>query len=53
MGSLPWLQTIVLVNPLIYVNEGMPAALADAPHMPLYLIYSLLIGFSATLDRTT
>ncbi len=42
-----WLQTIVLVNPLIYVNEGMRAAFTNAAHMHLYVIYPALIGFSA------
>jgi ABC-2 type transport system permease protein len=47
IGSFRWLQTIVLVNPLIYVNEGMRAAFTDAPHMHLYVIYPVLIGFLA------
>jgi ABC-2 type transport system permease protein len=33
VGGWHWLQTIVLVNPLIYVNEGMRAAFTEAPHM--------------------
>jgi ABC-2 type transport system permease protein len=44
-GGFPWLQTLVLVNPLIYINEGMRAALTDAPHMHLYVVYPVLIGF--------
>jgi len=47
IGSWHWLQTIVLVNPLLYVNEGMRAAFTDAPHMHLYLIYPVLITFCA------
>lgn len=46
LGSWHWLQTIVLVNPLIYVNEGMRAAFTDGPHMHLYVIYPVLIGFA-------
>ena len=42
-----WLQTVVLINPLIYVNEGMRAALTNAPHMHLYVVYPVLIGFLA------
>ncbi len=34
-----WLQIIVLVNPLIYVNEGMRAGLTHASHMHLYVVY--------------
>ncbi|WP_228554093.1 ABC transporter permease [Catenulispora pinisilvae] len=47
VGGFPWLQTVVLVNPLIYINEGMRAALTDAPHMHLYVVYPVLIGFLA------
>ena len=42
-----WLQTLVLVNPLIYINEGMRAAFTDAPHMPLYVIFPVLVAFLA------
>ena len=42
-----WLQTLVLINPLIYVNEGMRAAFTDAPHLPLYVIYPVVVGFAA------
>ncbi|MBR7835984.1 ABC transporter permease [Actinospica durhamensis] len=45
VGGFPWLQTIVLINPLIYINEGMRAALTEAPHMHLYIVYPVLIGF--------
>ena len=47
LGGWHWLQTIVLVNPLIYVNEGMRAAFTNAAHMHLYVIYPALIGFCA------
>ncbi|HXW36037.1 MAG TPA: ABC transporter permease [Acidimicrobiales bacterium] len=47
VGSWHWLQTIVLINPLIYVNEGMRAAFTDASHMHLYVIYPVLLGFCA------
>ena len=46
-GAFHWLQTIVLVNPLIFVNEGMRASFTDAPHMHLYVIYPALAGFGA------
>ena len=42
-----WLQTIVLINPLIYVNKGMRAAFTDAPHMHLYVIYPVVAAFGA------
>jgi len=47
LGSFHWLQVLVLINPLIYVAEGMRAGLTDASHMPLYVIYPVLVGFCA------
>jgi ABC-2 type transport system permease protein len=46
VGGWHWLQTVVLINPLIYVNEGMRAAFTNAPHMHLYVIYPVLVGFA-------
>jgi ABC-2 type transport system permease protein len=48
VGGVHWLQILVLVNPLIYVTEGMRAGLTHAEHMHLYIIYPVLIGFCAT-----
>jgi len=48
VGGVHWLQIIVLINPLIYVNEGMRAGLTHASHMHLYIVYPVLIGFCAT-----
>jgi ABC-2 type transport system permease protein len=45
VGGFHWLQTLVLVNPLIYVTEGMRAGLTPFSHMPLYVIYPVLLGF--------
>ncbi len=47
VGGFHWLQTLVLINPLIYVNEGMRAAFTSAPHMHLYIVYPVLLGFCA------
>lgn len=47
VGGWHWLQTIVLINPLLYVNEGMRAAFTDAHHMHLYVVYPVVIGFVA------
>jgi ABC-2 type transport system permease protein len=38
---------VVLVNPLIYVNEGMRAAFTNASHMHLDVVYPVLIAFTA------
>jgi ABC-2 type transport system permease protein len=45
IGSFHWLQILVLINPLIYVTEGMRAALTDSSHMHLYVVYPLLSTF--------
>jgi len=45
IGSWHWLQTIVLINPLLYVNEGMRAAFTNVPHIHLYVIYPVLVAF--------
>jgi ABC-2 type transport system permease protein len=47
VGGWHWLQTVVLINPLIYVNEGMRAVFTNAPHLHLYVIYPVVVGFSA------
>jgi ABC-2 type transport system permease protein len=47
IGGFHWLQTLVLVNPLIYITEGMRAGFTQASHMHLYVIYPVLIGFCA------
>ena len=43
VGGFPWLQALVCINPLIYVTEGFRAALTQAPHMALYVIYPVLL----------
>ena len=45
VGGWHWLQTIVLLNPLLYVNEGMRAAFTNTAHLPLYVIYPVLLAF--------
>jgi ABC-2 type transport system permease protein len=37
----------VLVNPLIYMSEGMRVALTNGvPHMNVFVIYAALLGFT-------
>lgn len=48
VDGIHWLQILVLVNPLIYVTEGMRAGLTHASHMHLYVVYPVLLGFCAT-----
>jgi ABC-2 type transport system permease protein len=47
VAGVHWLQILVLINPLIYVNEGLRAGLTRAPHMSLLAVYPALIGFLA------
>ena len=48
VAGIHWLQIVVLINPLIYINEGLRAGLTHAAHMPLYVVYPVLLGFLAT-----
>jgi ABC-2 type transport system permease protein len=45
IGGFHWLQTVVLVNPLIYVAEGLRAGLTPLSHMHLYIVYPVMVGF--------
>jgi ABC-2 type transport system permease protein len=47
IGGFRWLQILVLVNPLIYVTEGMRAGLTQASHMHLYIVYPVVVAFGA------
>jgi len=46
-AGFPWLQVVVLINPLVYINEGTRAALTSSSHMSLWAVYPALLGFSA------
>jgi ABC-2 type transport system permease protein len=46
VDGIHWLQIVVLVNPLIYIAEGMRAGLTEATHMHLYIVYPVLCGFA-------
>lgn len=46
LAPIPWLQYFVLINPLVYMCEGFRAALTTAPHMSLWVVYPVMIGFS-------
>jgi len=46
--STPVVQMLVLVNPLVYVSEGMRAALTpELPHMSLPVVAAALVAISA------
>jgi len=37
----------VLINPLVYINEGSRAALTSSNHMSLWAVYPALMAFTA------
>jgi len=47
LEAIPWLKVVVLVNPLVYISEGFRAALTPVPHMSLWIVYPVMIGFTA------
>lgn len=48
LDVVPWLKYAVLVNPLVYISEGLRAALTPSvPHMPLVAIISALTILTA------
>ncbi|MGH8907118.1 MAG: ABC transporter permease [Egibacteraceae bacterium] len=50
LASIRWLQIAVLVNPVVYVSEGLRAALTpDVPHMPPAAFLGALLVASGIL----
>ncbi len=50
LKSIKWLQIGVLINPIVYISEGMRAALTPATgHMPESMILAMLLFFLALL----
>jgi ABC-2 type transport system permease protein len=48
LTPLPWLKWGVLINPLIYISEGMRLSLTNGvPHMPTVSVYAAIIAFTA------
>jgi ABC-2 type transport system permease protein len=46
IDGVRWLKIVVLLNPLVYVSEGLRAALTDSDHMSLAMIYPMLTIFT-------
>lgn len=47
LSEIPWLKIAVLLNPLVYMSEGLRAALVNrVPHMTLWAIYPALLVFA-------
>jgi ABC-2 type transport system permease protein len=50
LSHLRWLQLGVLINPIVYMSEGLRFALTPAlPHMPPLLILTMLVFFLVLL----
>jgi ABC-2 type transport system permease protein len=48
LSPLAWLKWTVLINPLIYLSEGMRLSLTkDVPHMQVWAIYLAVVAFTA------
>lgn len=46
LDPVPWLKVLVLANPLVYMSEGMRAALfVGVDHMPLAVVFGALSAF--------
>jgi ABC-2 type transport system permease protein len=46
LETVPWLQYLTLLNPLVYMCEGFRAALTKGPHMSLWAVYPAMIAFT-------
>jgi ABC-2 type transport system permease protein len=45
LHSIRWLQILVLINPMVYMSEGLRAVLTPSlGHMPLWVVLLVLIG---------
>ncbi len=49
LGSIPSLKVAVLINPLVYMCEGMRMGMTNIPHMNGWAIYGAIIGFTVAL----
>jgi ABC-2 type transport system permease protein len=52
LAVVPWLQYLVLINPLVYICEGLRATLTpDVPHMPFLAIIGALLVLTVVFTR--
>ncbi len=51
LSAIPWLQVLVLVNPLVYMSEGLRIALTpDVPHLPTFAAAGMLLLLATFLS---
>ena len=52
LQNIAWLKWAIVVNPLVYLSEGLRLSMAKGvPHMPVLAIYAAIIGFTVLLLR--
>lgn len=49
LSAIPWLQKAVLLNPLVYLSEGLRMAMTNLPTMSASAIYSATISCTVAL----
>ena len=50
LSSIRWLQIAVLINPMVYLSEGLRAVLTpQTGHLALWAIMLVLVGVTALL----
>lgn len=50
LGHIRWLQVAVLLNPVVYMSEGLRAGLTPgADHLPLWAVFALVAGASVAM----
>ena len=48
LSHIRWLQIAVLINPMVYMSEGLRAVLTPSlPHMPMWAVLLALVGGTA------
>jgi len=48
LHQIRWLQILVLINPMVYMSEGLRAVLTPGTgHMPMWAIMTVLVGGTA------
>jgi ABC-type multidrug transport system permease subunit len=45
LNQIRWLQILILINPMVYMSEGLRAVLTPVlPHMPMWAVLLALVG---------
>jgi len=48
LNHIRWLQMVILINPMVYMSEGLRAVLTPVlPHMPMWAVLLALVGGTA------